>query len=79
MLRLSLPKNRNFWFSMLWFALAILNAVFLLVDRHEATRWELFRYIMHVIIGSILGSERYSKYRTQKTEAERPGSSQASA
>ena len=72
MTRLSLPKNRNFWISMLWFALAILNAFIMLVDWHEAARWDLFRYIMHVIIGSILGFERYHKYRAQLIETKRP-------
>lgn len=70
--RLSLPKNRHFWFSFALFAFVILTGVLLLLDWDEASRLEIFRRVIQMVIFTFWGFDRYTRYRAQMTEAERP-------
>lgn len=74
MKRFSFPKNRNFWFSMALFVFVILTGVLLLVDGDKATRVEIFRRIIQMLLFTFWGFDRYSKYRTQMIEAKQSGS-----
>ena len=77
--RLSIPKNRNYWISFALFAFVILTGVLLLLNWDEASRIEIFRGIIQMVLFTFWGFDRYAKYRTRMTEAERPEDMQASA
>ena len=72
-----MPKNRHFWISMLLFGWVIFTCVLLVVDWDEATRWDIFRRIIQMILFTFWGFDRYAKYRTQMTKAERPEDNEA--
>ena len=72
MTRLSLPKNRHFWFCIALFAFVILTCVLLLLDWDEASRVEIFRRIIQMTLFSFWGFERFQKYRAQLIETKRP-------
>ena len=76
--RSSLPKNRNFWYSFALFAFVILTGVLLLLNWDEASRLEIFRRVIQMALFTFWGFDRYTKYRTQMTEAERPEDKEAS-
>lgn len=77
--RLSLPKNRNFWYSFALFAFVIFTGVLLLLDWDEASRLEIFRRVIQMAIFTFWGFDRYRKYRTQKAEAVTPEDRETSA
>lgn len=57
---------------MVLFAFVILTGVLLLVDFDKTSRVEIFRRIIQVILFTFWGFDRYSKYRSHMSEAERP-------
>jgi hypothetical protein len=77
MSRLSFPKNRNYWISFALFAFVILTGVLLLLNWYEASRIEIFRGIIQMVLFTFWGFDRYAKYRTQMTKAERPEDNEA--
>jgi hypothetical protein len=62
----ALPKNRHFWMSLLLFLWVIITAVVLILDWKEASRLDVFRRIVQMIIFSVWGFDRLQKYRAQK-------------
>lgn len=68
----SIPKSRHFWMSLVLFLWVAITAIVLMLDWNEASRLDVFRRIVQMIIFSVWGFDRLQKYRAQKGD-EVPG------
>jgi len=62
-----IPKSRHFWMSLVLFLWVTITAIVLIVDWNEATRLDVFRRIVQMIIFSVWGFDRLQKYRAGKS------------
>lgn len=65
----SIPKSRHFWMSLVLFLWVTITAIVLMLDWTEASRLDVFRRIVQMIIFSVWGFDRLQKYRASKVAA----------
>lgn len=68
----SIPKSRHFWISLVLFLWVTFTAIVLILDWKEASRLDVFRQIVQIIIFSLWGFDHLQKYRAHKGD-EVPG------